>query len=364
MSVESNLTHTNKAKVFLVILFLVIFTTFKNMHTNQNISPPIQTGNTNRQTPTSNGPETENFLGFRVGGFNRYTERNFTQNDIINIQKLASQGKNFEPSDIFRILNDCESILKESHNIDTVLSRLELAREKIQDLRELENYNLYSMKPDSQYFINKFTDKQDDILKFTILRSYEKTKADAQTLKTEKGRINRINKFFTNLESYDNLSNTVKDYINSLKTRENTKESQTNNINRLHQARNQDVSLKYAVTGDSTAKYNVNELEKKFFNAFYDSVSDINDNNNIKLIRMSNGRLKIHFKNSPIGSITLQGRKHSLQVLTSNLVEVGYILDSDVDDFILEIPAMINYLHYLKETSIENYANNRWKNNL
>lgn len=333
---------------------------------NNRQSPNISNINAQNNPVNMNSSHYDNeftiISSMRVGGYNPYTDQNFTQEDIDNIFKLNQKGKDTEPSRVIRMINDCESIAKESTNLDTIIYRLEFAQEKILNLQELENYNLYNKQPNSRYFIDKLITKQDDILKNAILRSYEKTKNDAQKLKTEKGKLNRIEKFFLNLEKYnDVLSPSIKTYINSFKNRDNIDITQEPNTNRSNNVVISSTSINYPITGtiNPSKNYNVNDLEIKFFNALYESLSNVDDNNDIELIRMStNGRLKIHFRGYPLGSIRLQGRKHYLHVLTTNYFDGGYSIETNIDDFIDEIPAIINYITHLKDTSIENWSRN------
>ena len=89
--------------------------------------------------------------------------------------------------------------------------------------------------------------------------------------------------------------------------------------------------MKYEIiTSDTTKKYEVNAAEELFFDAVYEEIGE-----GIRLYRMSDGTLNVHYYTYPIGRIKLQGRKHGMQVL-KGFHGVRWI-DGDINDFLLNI---------------------------
>ena len=98
--------------------------------------------------------------------------------------------------------------------------------------------------------------------------------------------------------------------------------------------------IKYNTTNPSKI-FNINCLEKEFFNYLYLKLTD-KENAKINLIRMSNGELSAYYSSYPIGRIKLQGRKYYMQILY-DLYKFEHI-EGSIDEFIPKIDNWITYI--------------------
>ena len=96
--------------------------------------------------------------------------------------------------------------------------------------------------------------------------------------------------------------------------------------------------IKYT-TNPPSKTFEINELEEEFFNTLYSRLPE-KVNQNINLIRMSNGTLLVECKGYCIGKIKLHGNKHDMQILTS-------LYDSYIayDNFIEHINEWVEYVN-------------------
>lgn len=120
-----------------------------------------------------------------------------------------------------RIIQDSIYLIDNSTNFDTIIGRLEFIPEHIFYLKVAEKKGLYTLNPTAGDYYNRYILLKDAIIQDAIIRCYKKVLDGANSLKTEKGRINRINKFFDKLIEYKPLmSTTIQTYIdNFIETR-------------------------------------------------------------------------------------------------------------------------------------------------
>lgn len=97
---------------------------------------------------------------------------------------------------------DNQKLILETNNPEVFFSRYQLALKQLTALAETKKYgiNLGNLDPDEifQYLINK----KSEIIDNFIIRSYNHAQNKAAELKTETGKRNRIEKYFTSLEPF------------------------------------------------------------------------------------------------------------------------------------------------------------------
>lgn len=128
-------------------------------------------------------------------------------NETLNPYETLNTNK---PNDFFegtiyneiRIVQESAHLIDNSNNIDTVISRLQFIPEHIQYLKELERKGLYDSVPTASDYYNQYIMLKDKCIQSAIIRNYQDVLDKANKLKTDSGRINRINKYFDKLEKY------------------------------------------------------------------------------------------------------------------------------------------------------------------
>lgn len=111
------------------------------------------------------------------------------------------------------ILNDCARLMTTTTNIDTFFYRYDCYIDILKFLSKLERF--VKMEGDSpSKKIQQISGKYDSLVIEFIDRYWEDTRQKAESLKTEKGRINRYKKFEESFEKYRNrLSESVLEYL-------------------------------------------------------------------------------------------------------------------------------------------------------
>ncbi|PAE20543.1 hypothetical protein CHH80_11060 [Bacillus sp. 7504-2] len=115
------------------------------------------------------------------------------------------------------IINDCLYLVRNSKNLETVINRLELGAQKAYLVEQLEQAGLYNNEPTSRELIDIFIGQKSKIINDCIEKSYKNMLKKAEELKTQRGKINRYNKFIEELHKYDDdytLEN--EDYIKEI----------------------------------------------------------------------------------------------------------------------------------------------------
>lgn len=123
-----------------------------------------------------------------------------------------------------RIVQETAYLIDTSKNIDTVIGRIQFIPEHIMYLKQLEKMKLYTASPSADEYYNEYILLKDKKIQQGIVRCYKEVLDKASELKTEKGRINRINKYFEKIEKYKPmLSPIMQTYIdNFIETRKQT----------------------------------------------------------------------------------------------------------------------------------------------
>lgn len=130
------------------------------------------------------------------------------------LQKLTAVQIN----DDQRIMNDCFAILGKTTKPDTFFSRLDLLVEKAKHLSALANYAKQAgYKPNCLRAIsNSASMRYNYVIQMFLNRYFSETANKAESLKTEKARIGRYQKFYDSLQEYYCYMN--KDHIDYIET--------------------------------------------------------------------------------------------------------------------------------------------------
>jgi hypothetical protein len=97
--------------------------------------------------------------------------------------------------------------------------------------------------------------------------------------------------------------------------------------------------IPYTSTNPSK-KYDITKEEEIFFDKLLEKSSHLKGE--FQLSRLSDGTVNVSYKTYPIGKIKLQGRKHSMLVLTSLYKQNSF--EGTMDDFIRGIDGWIKYI--------------------
>ena len=121
---------------------------------------------------------------------------------IVLAKKIKEQAKE-QANQLLKIIKDCVELVNTTVNPDVFFNRYNLMLEHIEKLSGLECTGIFENSPElpSQAFVRveeQFSAATNDFLD----RSFENAKKQADTLKTDKGKINAINRYFDNMEKY------------------------------------------------------------------------------------------------------------------------------------------------------------------
>lgn len=121
-----------------------------------------------------------------------------------------------------RIVQESAYLIDTSNNLDTVIGRIQFIPEHIQYLKQLEKQGLYATTPTASDYYSQYVMLKDKCIQNAIIRNYKDMLDKANLLKTDRGRINKINKYFEKLEKYKPmLSPIMQSYIdNFIKVRQ------------------------------------------------------------------------------------------------------------------------------------------------
>lgn len=101
-----------------------------------------------------------------------------------------------------RIMQDCLSIINNSKNIETVVSRFNDLLDILEKMASYENRsNVKHFKELPSQALIRMEKEKPDIMNRAIVRSYEHELHNASKLKTEKGQTNRLERYFALVES-------------------------------------------------------------------------------------------------------------------------------------------------------------------
>lgn len=247
-----------------------------------------------------------------------------TNSDILN---------NLTVPNTIHILEDCCYLVETSNNIETVLSRLKLGIEKLDELEKIEKINNRSNSY-NKYFIFFYSEREKN-LKNAIARCFNKILKDVEKLKTDVAKTRHIEIFFNILKEHEkDIPYNVNEYINSLSSKYIS----------MKEISYRGIVLPYPIKSSSWDKpdFEVNKLEKDFFDILYSKLS-LEVNNTVTLIRLGDGTLSVECKYGYIGKIRLQGKKHYMQILI-NLDDSEIIYSNFINNIDLWIKYINDYL--------------------
>lgn len=117
-----------------------------------------------------------------------------------------------------RIIKDCLEILETTTKPDIFFPRLELLEKKTSDLVKVEKYVTFNGAKPSEALTNLFQDKQKVINDF-LIRYFCSVFDKAETMKTDKGKLNQYIKFYDSLKPYYDIMDA--DNIDYIETKYN-----------------------------------------------------------------------------------------------------------------------------------------------
>lgn len=115
------------------------------------------------------------------------------------LQSIARQQAN----DDIRIIQDSSKIIPTTTNPDVFFSRLELLKKHTYHLQLLEPFVPLTVSPST--VMNELLSNEQQIVKDLIIRYYNSVQNHANTLKTDKGKLNQYKKFYDTMSNYRNL---------------------------------------------------------------------------------------------------------------------------------------------------------------
>ena len=115
-------------------------------------------------------------------------------------EQLTATTKYIAANDL-RIMNDCNDIIQTTLSPSVFFMRLNLIVEKAKHLVELEKYISFSgASPSSAY--NEIMENYHESVNQFLVRFFSETFDKAESMKTEKGRIGKYQKFYDSLQEY------------------------------------------------------------------------------------------------------------------------------------------------------------------
>ena len=122
-------------------------------------------------------------------------------NKLVMTEKQLKQATEQQASNDLRIIQDCIRIISETVKPDIFFSRMDLLKEKSKRLIEFEKYIKFSGASPTNAFQEVLDNEQDAIYQF-ISRCFNVAFEKAESMKTEKGKMNQFQKFYDNLQPY------------------------------------------------------------------------------------------------------------------------------------------------------------------
>ena len=122
-----------------------------------------------------------------------------TKNQLISITKSQALRD-------MEIIDDCIRLVKETKNVETFFGRLELLENKSIHLSSLEKYLDFTGAKPSQA-LQEFNEEKQIAIKEFLIRYFTSIMDKMDNLKTERGKINQIQKFYNSLTPYFDLMN-------------------------------------------------------------------------------------------------------------------------------------------------------------
>ncbi len=133
-------------------------------------------------------------------------------------QQQLQQFTEQQASNDLRIINDCTKIISETVKPDIFFSRMDLMKEKAYHLLSLEPYIKTSGASITSAVKEIEADEQKAIFQF-LVRYFTFTLEKADSLKTDKGKKNQYQKFYSSLQLYYDRMNS--DNVSYIETKYN-----------------------------------------------------------------------------------------------------------------------------------------------
>lgn len=116
-----------------------------------------------------------------------------------------------------KIASDCTNLVNTTTKPEVFFFRYDLLVETVSNLASVEHFVKFNGTKPSKH-LREYQASRDEQEKLFILRAYEKATNDAKKLKTEKGRLNKIQKLFNELDKYcSRLSSENRQLLEALK---------------------------------------------------------------------------------------------------------------------------------------------------
>lgn len=127
---------------------------------------------------------------------------------IMTVQQLRSATV-LQIDNNIRIMKDCFALVEKTTKPETFFSRLKLMVEKAEGLAALEIYAEFAgikYKSINAAYNGVFRSYSSHVRMF-LIRYYSETEQKAETMKTEKGRLAKYQKFYDSLQEYYSCMN-------------------------------------------------------------------------------------------------------------------------------------------------------------
>jgi hypothetical protein len=122
---------------------------------------------------------------------------------LIMTEKQLWEASTQQALNDFRIISDCTRLIEITKEPDAFFTRLDLLIEKAKHLASLEKYISFSgASPTDAY--NEALHDRNEAIRLFLIRYFSETFDKAESMKTEKGRIGKYQKFYDSLQPYYN----------------------------------------------------------------------------------------------------------------------------------------------------------------
>lgn len=134
-------------------------------------------------------------------------------NELIMTEMQLKAFTQHHAANELRIVNDCASLIETTLNPDVFFMRLNLMMEKTKHLASLETFiNFIGDSPSEAY--EKFANNYQETVKQFLIRYFSDIFDKAETMKTEKGKLGKYQKFYDSLQQhYSYMNDENIDYI-------------------------------------------------------------------------------------------------------------------------------------------------------
>lgn len=243
-------------------------------------------------------------------------------------------GNNMQLQNLLRIINDSQYFILGSQNIDTILSRFNDLEENLERLDFTKSYGLVIEPIDYKHY---YIDRKDEIIKMRLLSIFEGQLERSFDLKTERGRINRINKMFSNLENNQNLSK-YQDYLQKLKNEGINHKFLIKTVKSLKINDSTDYFVN--ISGNKRNHRFMTLDEIVFTKTLYKKLLE-NGIDSLSVNCIGGNTLNYKIGRYQIGRLSLHGNQHELQFISSDKVIWQNCFSAD--EAIKHIGEWINY---------------------